>query len=101
MNSCNFTAALTLVACLCTASAAAEPAPTELAAIRSKIEELRHQNHAAEANRDRAADALQKSEHAISDANRTLFELDQQRNETELAITQLHNQSQTAHKATE
>ncbi|ARU32158.1 hypothetical protein CAP31_10990 [Sulfuriferula sp. AH1] len=71
----------------------------ELATIRSKIQQLREQNHVAETNRNRAADALKQSERAISDANRTLFELNQQRNDTELALTQLRNRSQTTHNA--
>ena len=71
----------------------------ELATIRSRIQQLREQNHVAETNRNRAADALQQSERAISDANRTLFELDQQRNDTEHTLAQLRNRSQITHDA--
>ena len=101
MNSRTFIAAIALASQLVSANAIAAQNETDLAAIRSRIEQLRQQNHAAETNRERAADALQKSERAISDANRAIFELDQQRNETELALSQLHTQSQTAHKAIE
>ncbi|WP_124950575.1 murein hydrolase activator EnvC family protein [Sulfuriferula thiophila] len=101
MNPRSFIAAIAFASQLFSANAIAAQNESELAAIRSKIEQLRQQNHAAETNRDRAADALQKSERAISDANRALFELDQQRNETELALSELHSQSQTAHKAIE
>lgn len=73
----------------------------ELAAIHARIEQLRQQKHAAEVNRNLAADALQQSERAISNANRALFELDQQRNQTELTLSQLHNQSETARSAIE
>lgn len=71
----------------------------ELAAIHARIEQLRQQKHAAEVNRNLAADALQQSERAISNANRALFELDQQRNQTELTLSQLRSQSETAHSA--
>jgi Membrane-bound metallopeptidase len=84
---------------LLSANAYATPNASELANIRSRIQQLREQNHEAETNRNRAADALQQSERAISDANRALFELDQQRNDTEQALTQLHTRSQATHDA--
>ncbi|MDR3391818.1 MAG: peptidoglycan DD-metalloendopeptidase family protein [Sulfuriferula sp.] len=99
MNSHCFTAGIALVLILLDTSALAAQDASELAAIHARIEQLRQQNHAAESNRNRAADALQQSERAISDTNRALFELDQQRNATELGLTQLHSQSDTARKA--
>ena len=95
----NFTAALTFVCCLVLPNAHAAPSSTDLAKIRSEIEQIREKNHATEVNRDKAADALKQSEHAISNANRSLSELDQQRNETERMLSQLHNQSIETHKS--
>jgi murein hydrolase activator len=99
VNSHCFTAGIALVLILLDTNALAAQDASELAAIHARIEQLRQQNHAAESNRNRAADALQQSERAISDTNRALFELDQQRNQTEVGLAQLHDQSETAHKA--
>lgn len=71
----------------------------ELAAIRSRIEHLREQNQTAEASRSKAADALQQSERAISDANRALSELEQQRSTMELSLNQLHSRSLSVQEA--
>ena len=47
----------------------------ELAALRSRMEKLRSEVGSAEGQRSEAADALKASERAISEANRSLFEL--------------------------
>ena len=85
--------------CLFQATAFAAPSGTDLASIHSKIEQLRQQNKVTENSRNQTADALQQSEHAISAANRSLFELDQQHKQTELVLTHLHMQTNAARKA--
>lgn len=47
----------------------------ELAALRSRMEKLRMEVGSAESQRSEASDALKASERAISEANRSLFEL--------------------------
>ena len=87
--------------CVClisgiTAHAADTP---DIAGIHAKIEQLRQQNQAAEASRNQASDALQHSERAISNANRNLHDLDQQRAATEQMLATLRNQGNNARTA--
>lgn len=84
--------------CVLSISAHAGDAP-DIAGIHAKIEQLRQQNHEAETTRNQASDALRQSERAISDANRSMYELDQQRNDTELTLSQLHKQGADARSA--
>ena len=77
----------------------AAPNATELARIHAKIVQLRQQSQAAETSRTEAVDALQQSERVISAANRSLYELEQQHNQTELALARLHTQIDSARKA--
>ncbi|MBI3371563.1 MAG: peptidoglycan DD-metalloendopeptidase family protein [Betaproteobacteria bacterium] len=61
------------------ASASAAPDDDDLAALRSRIDALRADMEAGESTRREARDALRESEGAISDANRSLRELDAER----------------------
>jgi septal ring factor EnvC (AmiA/AmiB activator) len=84
--------------CVANISAHAVDAP-DIAGIHAKIEQLRQQNHEAETTRSQVSDALRQSERAISDANRSMYELDQQRADTELTLSQLHKQGNEARSA--
>ncbi|QDQ28873.1 peptidoglycan DD-metalloendopeptidase family protein [Chitinimonas arctica] len=68
---------------------AAQP-EADLQQLREKIEALKQELQANEANRHEAADALKSSEQAISEANRTVAQLNrqQQLSQAELARTQ-------------
>ena len=61
----------------------------DLDQIRSQIEQLRKANQTTQANRSDVADALQASEHAISDANRRVVELDRQQHTVDSSLTAL------------
>jgi septal ring factor EnvC (AmiA/AmiB activator) len=81
--------------CALSISAHAADAP-DIAGIHAKLEQLRQQNHEAETTRSQASDALRQSERAISDANRNLYELEQQNSNIEQTLAQLHNQGDSA-----
>ena len=55
--------------------------------MRSKIERCAKLTDNAQANRSQVADALQASEHAISDANRRVIELDRQQETVDSSLT--------------
>ena len=61
----------------------------DLDQIRSQIEQLRKANQTAQANRSDVADALQASEHAISEANRRVVALDRQQHSVDSSLTAL------------
>ncbi|HUW29381.1 MAG TPA: peptidoglycan DD-metalloendopeptidase family protein [Sulfuriferula sp.] len=61
----------------------------DLAKLRQHIEALRRDNENAQANRSQAADALQQSERAISDANRRVYQLDQEQGAVKQSLAQL------------
>ncbi|MEQ1667527.1 MAG: peptidoglycan DD-metalloendopeptidase family protein [Sulfuriferula sp.] len=87
-----------IIACATNLVAHATDTP-DIAGIHAKIEQLRQQNQAVEATRNQASDALQHSERAISDANRSLYELDQQRIAAEKTLATLHSQGNNARAA--
>ncbi len=61
----------------------------DLDQIRSQIEQLRKANQTTQANRSDVADALQTSEHAISEANRRVVALDRQQHSVDSSLTAL------------
>ena len=78
---------------------ASQPASTqtqqnaELNELRSKIEQLQKELEKSEEYKSEAADALRKSERAISKANRRLFELANERKSINTRIRQLENKA--------
>lgn len=68
---------------------AAAVSQKELTELRQRIEALRRDNANVQANRSQAADALRESERAISDANRRVYQLDQEQQQLMRALTQL------------
>jgi septal ring factor EnvC (AmiA/AmiB activator) len=79
--------ALFLLLAACGAAALATPASeSELRNLRGRIEKLQEELAAAEESRGEAAGALRASGRAVSEAQRTLFELSQQRRALEAEL---------------
>lgn len=78
-----------LLVLLCGASNAAAVPQEDLVKLRQHIEALRRDNENAQANRSQAADALQQSERAISDANRRVYQLDREQGAVKQSLVQL------------
>ncbi|BBP03214.1 hypothetical protein TPL01_06390 [Sulfuriferula plumbiphila] len=68
----------------------------DLVRLRQHIEALRRDNENAQANRSQAADALQQSERAISDANRRVYQLDREQGAVKQSLAQLRADSDAA-----
>ncbi len=86
-------------ACALSFNTHAADAPPDIAGIHAKIEQLRQQNQAVESTRNQVSDALQQSERSISNANRNMYELEQQRTETEQTLIKLRSQGSSARTA--
>ena len=67
-----------LLILVCGAGNAAAVSQEELSKLRQRIEALRRDNANVQADRSQAADALQQSERAISDARRRIYQLDRE-----------------------
>lgn len=65
----------------------------DLSELRGRIEKLQKELASAEESRSEAADALRLSEKAISETNRRLYELEQQRRDLENTLTVLADQA--------
>ncbi len=80
---------IVLLVLLCGASNAVAVSQADLVKLRQHIEALRRDNTNAQANRSQAADALQQSERAISDANRRVYQLDREQGVVKQSLAQL------------
>ena len=80
---------IVLLVLLCGASNAVAVSQADLVKLRQHIEALRRDNTNAQANRSQAADALQQSERAISDANRRVYQLDLEQGVVKQSLAQL------------
>ncbi len=89
-----------MAALLCAAGVASAattpPQKEELNQLRGRIEALQKRLAAAEGARGEAADALQDSEHAISESNRTLRELAGQQRDIQSRLAELQQQGKRA-----
>ncbi|MCC7486213.1 MAG: peptidoglycan DD-metalloendopeptidase family protein, partial [Burkholderiales bacterium] len=76
---------------------AAEKAPSqeELRQLRGRIDALKQELARTEGSRSEAADALRESEQAISDANRRLFELGQDKRRADVRRAELRSETRT------
>ena len=83
-------------ACAGVAAAAAAPSKKELAQLRGRIEALQKRIAAAEGVRSEATDALRDSEHAISEANRSLRDLAGKQREIQTKLNELQQQGRRA-----
>lgn len=95
---CAVAAALSLAICWPVSPTAAAPAGNteELKELRARIEALKKEINAAEGNRSQASDALKTSEEAISNANRALKELTDQRVAAQGRLQELGQQTKVA-----
>ncbi len=86
----NLRSALLLIAVLATPALAAKAAPKEeLDELRGRLQALQREIERAEESRGEAADALKASERAISDSNRKLRELGEQRRDIDRRLDAL------------
>ncbi len=83
-------------ACAGVAAAATAPSKEELAQLRGRIEALQKRIAAAEGVRNEATDALRDSEHAISEANRSLRDLAGKQREIQTKLNELQQQGRRA-----
>ena len=77
---------------LCCSAALAGPA-NDLEDLRGRIHQLQQDLSTTEGSKNEAVDALRKSEHAISETNRTLRDLEQQQRALQSELDNLHQRS--------
>lgn len=76
-------------------------AESEHADMQRKLTAIKRSINQTESAKDRAADALAQSEQAISETNRSLFELAQEQKETQAKLDQLSEQQVKLHETVE
>lgn len=86
-------ALLIVVSVACNPAGAQTAEKEELGQLRSQIEALQKDLEKTEGSRSEAADALRKSERAISQTNRRLFEITQDRKKINAELTRLRSES--------
>lgn len=85
---------LVLLVMLCAVNNTVAASKEDLVKLRQRIETLRHDNKSAQVDRSQAADALKQSEQAISDTNRRVYQLDQEKEAVAQTLSQLRAESE-------